>query len=128
LFVYLHHTHPDVPFFDHRPEWSNTIGQVYCSVVWRCSRVSELLIHNIMIHVPHHVEPRIPFYRLKRAYRELHEEYGEYMHEYRFRFSTVRMIFSRCKLYDYESKTWYGYREAAAVLASSATVQARATS
>jgi omega-6 fatty acid desaturase (delta-12 desaturase) len=128
LFVYLHHTHPDVPFFDHRPEWSNTIGQVYCSVVWRCSRVSELLIHNIMIHVPHHVEPRIPFYRLKRAYRELHEEYGEYMHEYRFRFSTVRMIFSRCKLYDYESKTWYSYREAAAVLASSATVQAQATS
>jgi hypothetical protein len=50
------------------------------------------------------------------------------MHEYRFHFSTVRMIFSRCKLYDYERKTWYGYREAAAVLAASARVQAQATS
>jgi omega-6 fatty acid desaturase (delta-12 desaturase) len=117
LFVYLHHTHPDVPFFDHRPEWSNTIGQVYCAVTWRCSRVSELLIHNIMIHVPHHVDPRIPFYRLKRAYRELQKDYGQYMHEYRFRFSTVRMIFARCKLYDYETKTWYSFREAAAALA-----------
>lgn len=27
LFVYLHHTHPDVPFFVDKPEWSNTIGQ-----------------------------------------------------------------------------------------------------
>jgi omega-6 fatty acid desaturase (delta-12 desaturase) len=128
LFVYLHHTHPDVPFFDHRPEWSNTIGQVYCSIVWRCSRVSELLTHNIMIHVPHHVEPRIPFYRLKRAYRELQKQYGAYMHEYRFHFSTVRMIFSRCKLYDYERKTWYGYREAAAVLAAGSPVHAQAAS
>jgi omega-6 fatty acid desaturase (delta-12 desaturase) len=115
LFVYLHHTHPEVPFFDQRAEWSNTIGQVYCSIVWRCSRLSELLIHNIMIHVPHHVEPRIPFYRLKRAYAELQREYGPYIHEYRFRWSTVRMIFRRCKLYDFESKTWYSFREAAAL-------------
>jgi omega-6 fatty acid desaturase (delta-12 desaturase) len=115
LFVYLHHTHPEVPFFDQRAEWSNTIGQVYCSIVWRCSRLSELLIHNIMIHVPHHVEPRIPFYRLKRAYAELQREYGAYIHEYRFRWSTVGMIFRRCKLYDYESKTWYSFREAAAL-------------
>jgi omega-6 fatty acid desaturase (delta-12 desaturase) len=113
LFVYLHHTHPDVPYFDHKPEWSNTIGQVYCSIVWRCSRLSELLIHNIMIHVPHHVDPRIPFYRLKRAYADLQREYGAYLHEYRFRWSTVLRTFRQCKLYDYESKTWYSFREAA---------------
>jgi acyl-lipid omega-6 desaturase (Delta-12 desaturase) len=112
LFVYLHHTHPEVPFFDHRPEWSNTIGQVYCSVVWRCSKMSELLVHNIMIHVPHHVEPRIPFYRLKAAYRDLQREYGQYLHEYRFRWRTVWRIFRQCKLYDFESKTWYSFREA----------------
>lgn len=113
LFVYLHHTHPDVPFFVHKPEWSNTIGQVYCSIVWRCSRVSELLIHNIMIHVPHHVDPRIPFYRLKGAYAELRREYGAYIHEYRFSWATVFRTFRQCKLYDYESKTWYTFREAA---------------
>ncbi len=112
LFVFLHHTHPDVPFFDHRPEWSNTIGQVYCSVVVRCSRLSELLVHNIMIHVPHHVDPKIPFYHLKRAYADLQREYGEFIHEYRFRWSTVRMIFRRCQLYDFEKKVWYSFREA----------------
>lgn len=115
LFVYLHHTHPEVPFFDHRAEWSNTIGQVYCSIVWRCSKLSELLVHNIMIHIPHHVEPRIPFYRLKAAYADLQREYGEYLHEYRFRWRTVWTIFRRCKLYDFESKTWYSFREARAL-------------
>jgi omega-6 fatty acid desaturase (delta-12 desaturase) len=117
LFVFLHHTHPEVPFFDHRSEWSNTIGQVYCSIVWRCSRLSELLIHNIMIHVPHHVDPRIPFYRLKSAYADLRREYGEYIHEYRFRWRTVRDIFRRCQLYDFDSKTWYSFREAATLTA-----------
>ncbi|HEU5171184.1 MAG TPA: fatty acid desaturase [Gemmatimonadales bacterium] len=112
LFIFLHHTHPDVPFFDHRPEWSNTIGQVYCSIVVRCSRLSELLVHNILIHVPHHVDPRIPFYRLKRAYADLQSQYAPYLHEYRFRWSTVWMIFRRCKLYDFERHTWYTFREA----------------
>jgi omega-6 fatty acid desaturase (delta-12 desaturase) len=112
MFVYLHHTHPDVPFFDRKSEWSNTIGQVYCAIVWRCSRISELLIHNIMIHVPHHVDPQIPFYRLKHAYADLQREYGAYIHEYRFRWSTVLTTFRRCKLYDFDSRTWYSFREA----------------
>jgi len=112
LFIFLHHTHPAVPFFDHRPEWSNTIGQVYCSIVVRCSRLSELLMHNILVHVPHHVDPRIPFYRLHRAYADLQAAYQPFLHEYRFRWRTVAMIFRRCKLYDFERKTWYSYREA----------------
>jgi omega-6 fatty acid desaturase (delta-12 desaturase) len=112
MFVYLHHTHPEVPFFDRKTEWSNTIGQVYCAIVWRCSRVSELLIHNIMIHVPHHVDPHIPFYRLKHAYADLQREYGVYIHEYRFRWSTVLETFRRCQLYDFDSHTWYSFRDA----------------
>ena len=48
----------------------------------------------------------------------MQKDYGQYMHEYRFRFSTVRMIFARCKLYDYETKTWYNFREGALALAA----------
>ena len=61
----------------------------------RGSRLSELFIHNILIHVPHHVDARIPVYRLTRAYADLKGEYGAYLHEYRFRWSTVWMIFRR---------------------------------
>jgi len=106
LFVYLHHTHPDVPFFDDRQEWSATVGQVYCSTVVRCSPLTEALTHHILIHTPHHVDTRIPFYRLETAYADLRPAYGRYVHEYRFRWSTVRTIFATCQLFNYDTNTW----------------------
>lgn len=112
LFVFLHHTHPDLPFFSDRAKWSQSIAQIFCSTVIRCSPVSEFLTHSIMIHVPHHLSPGIPFYHLKRAYRDVRKHYGEYIHEYRFRWSHVRHIFKRCKLYDYATDTWLTYRDA----------------
>ncbi|MFZ5659821.1 MAG: fatty acid desaturase [Pseudomonadota bacterium] len=120
LFIFLHHTHPQIPFFDSRQEWTNTLGQLYCSTVVRCSRLSEMLIHNIMVHTPHHVDPRIPFYNLKRAYADLKREYGSYIHEYRFRWSTVRHIFKSCQLYDFENKVWYSFRQGAALVRNNA--------
>ncbi|MEK8088157.1 fatty acid desaturase [Thermithiobacillus plumbiphilus] len=123
LFVFLHHTHPDIPFFDQRKEWSNTIGQLYCSTVVRCSRISELLIHNIMTHTPHHVDARIPFYHLKRAHADLKASYGEFIHEYRFRWSTVRGIFRQCKLYDFENQVWHDFRQARQLLAVAGSMQ-----
>ena len=110
LFVFLHHTHPKVPFFSEKEEWSQSIGQLYCSTIVRCSKISEYFIHNILIHAPHHVDPRIPFYHLKGAYEDLRAQYGQYMHESRFSLLEVRRIFKECKLYDYETKHWMSFR------------------
>lgn len=110
LFVFLHHTHPNIPFFTEKEEWSQAIGQLYCSTVVRCSKISEMLIHNILIHAPHHVDPRIPFYHLEAAYADLRKAYGQYVHEMRFSFKEVRHIFRACKLYDYESRQWMSFR------------------
>ncbi len=112
LIIYLHHTHPDIPFFDLKKEWSHSIGILYCSTIIHCSRFSKGLLHNIMIHIPHHLDIRIPFYNLPRAYQEIKKEYGHYFHEYRFSWNLVRKIFKRCKLYDYENKRWFTFKEA----------------
>lgn len=109
LFIYLHHTHPDIPFFLERESWGPAVGQLYCSTVVRFSWLMEKLTHNIMIHVPHHVNPHIPFYRLPQAYADLKRHYGHYIHEYRFSWSGMRDIFRRCKLFDYEQRRWYAY-------------------
>jgi omega-6 fatty acid desaturase (delta-12 desaturase) len=111
LVVYLHHTHPDVPFFTDRKEWSVTIGQVACSTVVRSNALVERLTHSILIHPPHHVDARIPFYNLKRAYADLVPAFGQYVCEYRLGWSTVRKIFSQCQLYDFDTHTWHRFAE-----------------
>lgn len=111
--VYIHHTHPDLPFFDVRDEWSGAIGQVYCSTVVRCSRVIELLTHRILVHVPHHVDMRVPFYHLAPAYEAIKADLGEYIHEYRFSWAEIRAIFRSCQLFDFETKSWYRFDDVA---------------
>ncbi len=110
LFVFLHHTHPEVPFYTEKNEWSPSLGQLYCSTTVRCSRITEMMIHNILIHTPHHVDPRIPFYHLRDAYDDLQKHYGPYIHEMRFSFRAVRNVFLQCQLYDYEHHRWIRFR------------------
>lgn len=109
LFVYIHHTHPSVPFFDVRDEWSATIGQLFCSTVIRTSKVTDLLTHHILVHVPHHVDMRIPFYHLPKACEAIKTDWGKYLHEYRFSWSQVRSIFGECQLFDFDTKTWHRF-------------------
>ncbi|MGY6499496.1 MAG: fatty acid desaturase [Acidimicrobiales bacterium] len=111
LFVYLHHTHPDVPFYDERKEWSAVDGQLRCSTTIRSSRVWESLTHNILVHTPHHVDTRIPYYHLRGASSDLDRAFGEEITAYRFRWSTVRHVFRTCQLYDFGSHTWSRWAE-----------------
>jgi|TARA_R110002126_G_scaffold177321_2_gene326237 omega-6 fatty acid desaturase (delta-12 desaturase) len=111
MIVYLHHTHPNIPFFDLKQEWSHSIGALYCSTIIHCSKLSKALLHNIMVHIPHHLDTRIPFYHLPEAYEALKEKYGTYFHEYQFKWSYVGNIFKKCKLYDFEKKVWMTFEE-----------------
>ncbi len=121
LFVFLHHTHPQLPFFDDRKQWSATIGQVACSTVVVMPRLLSALTHHILVHTPHHVDQRIPFYRLPTAWRQLAAHYGSDVITYRFRWSTVRAIFRECQLFDFETKVWSRIGEKSPVRDSSPT-------
>jgi acyl-lipid omega-6 desaturase (Delta-12 desaturase) len=114
LFIYLHHTHPDLPMFDDRSQWSAPIGQVACSTIVRNSKVWDHLTHHIGIHTPHHIDMKIPFYRLPQAYDDLQPVYGADIIEYQFKWKTVRDIFGHCQVYDYQTHTWHTYKEALA--------------
>ncbi|MFN0090137.1 MAG: fatty acid desaturase [Acidimicrobiales bacterium] len=111
FFVYLHHTHPRTVFYDDRRQWSAPIGQLACSTIVRASRWFEAMTHSILVHTPHHVDTRIPFYRLRQAWGELREHYGHHVVEYRFRWSTVRSIFRSCQLYDFRAQVWLRFRD-----------------
>lgn len=110
--VYLNHTHPDVPFFIDRKQWTHTVGMVYCSVTVQCGRLGKILLHNIMTHTPHHVDIRIPFYNLDRAYADISSQYGQYLTKYPFSWKTIHGIFKACKVYDFENHKWLSFKEA----------------
>ncbi len=109
--VYLHHTHPTIPFFDQRDEWCASIGQVACSTIVRTPKIFEMATHGILVHTPHHVDNKIPFYRLNVAAADLEREFGGSFLEYQFKWSDVRNTFKTCKLYDYDTKTWYRFKD-----------------
>jgi acyl-lipid omega-6 desaturase (Delta-12 desaturase) len=112
FFVYLHHTHPDVAFYDDRKEWSALDGQLRSSITIRSSRLWEALTHNILVHTPHHVDTRIPFYRLRQASADLAGVHGADITTYRFGWRTVRLIFRTCQLYDFTEHRWYRFADA----------------
>lgn len=110
LFTFLHHTHPTLSRVLERAAWNPVAGQLQGSTVIRCSRPVEALTHGILIHAPHHLDVRIPFYRLERAWDDLAASaWGDEVLTYRFRWSTVREIFRACKLYDYDAQAWSGF-------------------
>ena len=112
LIIYLHHTHPRRPFFNDRQRWNATVAQVACSTVVRGGPIYEALTHNISVHTPHHIDTRIPFYRLKEAYADLKAAgFGVDIVEYRLRWSSVHEIFKTCKLLDFDTQTWYRFSD-----------------
>ena len=65
--------------------------------------------HNIFVHVPHHVDPRIPFYNLPRAAEALNDADGDVSESRPYNFSEYIASTRHCKLYDFEREAWTGY-------------------
>lgn len=43
-----------------------------------CDRI-EILCHDINVHIPHHISPRIPSYNLRAAHESIQENWGKVM-------------------------------------------------
>ena len=104
--IYLHHTHPETPWFDNKTEWSYFKAQVNGSVHMEFPWLIDLLLHRIMHHTAHHADVRIPLYNLVEAQRSLEEAYrSDILHvdwSWRGFIQTTRI----CRLYDYEAHQW----------------------
>jgi omega-6 fatty acid desaturase (delta-12 desaturase) len=107
--TYLHHTHPQVRWFDSQTEWKEAQPQLTAVVHVVFPRVVDIVLHEIMQHPAHHVDPNVPFYRLANAERALEHTVGAQMVVMDF---TVREVFASlriCRLYDYKTHTWHDW-------------------
>jgi len=121
--VYLHHTNPRIAWFQNRREWQRNRAYLTSTARVRFPFGIDRLMHNIMEHNAHHVNPRIPMFTLRGAQRVLQERFPE-LCDYRLDWRTYMDSVRRCKLYDFAEHAWldFGGRITARVpLAATAT-------
>jgi omega-6 fatty acid desaturase (delta-12 desaturase) len=107
--VYVHHVAPDIRWWTRR-DWSQFNGQMESTTIMRFPRlINRLWFHNIFVHVPHHVDARIPFHQLPPAAAAA---YPDTVRSIRFSFGDYLRSTRACKLYDFESASWLPYSAA----------------
>jgi omega-6 fatty acid desaturase (delta-12 desaturase) len=106
--VYIHHIREDIPWHA-RHEWTKFKGQVEGTTISRVPRWLDVFYHHIFLHVPHHVDMRIPFYGLPAAAEALKRGLGEEVRDRKLRLSDYLRTVRRCKLYDFDRKVWSTY-------------------
>ncbi len=108
--VYVHHINDQIPWKD-RKDWSPAYGQLFGTVNYHIPAAFNFFFHNIFIHMPHHVQVRIPFYNLKHALEGIKSVYGDYVIERKSLFRDYFRATMKCKLFDPEKGHWLSYRE-----------------
>lgn len=107
--VYIHHIAPEIRWWK-RAEWSQFKGQMESTTVLRLPRIANRLwFHNIFVHVPHHVDTRIPFHQLPKAASAIDAAYPTTVRSARLSLFEYLRVTRACKLYDFEAGHWLKY-------------------
>jgi omega-6 fatty acid desaturase (delta-12 desaturase) len=112
-FVHVHHISPNIRWWSGR-EWTKFKGQMEGTTILRVAPGLNFFFHWIMIHIPHHVDVRIPMYNLELAADAIRDAYPDVVHDERLRFRDFINNTKQCKLYDFEAGHWMTYDEALA--------------
>jgi acyl-lipid omega-6 desaturase (Delta-12 desaturase) len=107
--VYFNHTHPRIVWYERREEWSFAEATVRGTVHLRFPRWTRFFASNIMAHVAHHLDPRIPLVRLKAAEEKLEELLPGRIVVQAWSVPELLRILRVCRLYDYRAHCWTDY-------------------
>ncbi len=115
--VYVQHIAPDIRWWPRR-EWNRFHGQVEGTTVLTGPPGWEFFFHWIMVHVPHHVDMRIPAYHLRDAADAIGEAFPDNVVERSISARDYVRTTKRCKLHDFGTGTWLDYSDAVAAESS----------
>ena len=108
--IFQHHNHPRAVWYAVREEWDFFAGQVESTVHARMPWWLEWISAYIMQHTAHHVNRRIPLYRLSESQRYLEQAYTDKIIVEPWSFTALGKTLARCKLYDYENHRWLNFQ------------------
>ncbi len=104
--VYVHHTHTAVSWHDDKATWASAMPFVSTTVHLTFPLGIGGALHHIMEHTAHHVDMGVPLYHLKEAQQVLEDKLPGCIivqpFSWRWYFETA----ARCKLYDFQARTW----------------------
>ncbi len=106
--VYVHHIDPEIRWWPRR-DWNKFRGQVQGTTVIWGPPGWDLFFHWIMVHVPHHVDMRIPCYRLPAAARAIAAAFPDDLIQRPLSLRAYVRSTRVCKLYDFETGSWQPY-------------------
>ena len=109
-FVHVHHVSPDIKWWK-KSEWTKFKAQMEGTTVLRAPKGLNFFLHWIMVHVPHHVDMRVPMYKLEDAAEAIEEAFPGTVIDQPLRFRDFVANTRACKLYDFEAGQWMTYRE-----------------
>ena len=110
--VYVHHISPEMKWWTSKG-WNRRAAQTESTTILRIPWILNVFFHHIFIHVPHHVDARIPWYKLPEAADAIKEALGDTVIDRRLRLRDYFVATKACKLYDFDAGTWLTYRQAA---------------
>jgi acyl-lipid omega-6 desaturase (Delta-12 desaturase) len=107
--IFPHHTHPSVRWFADRAEWSFAESQLAGTVHVLYSCWVNVLFHHIFDHTAHHIDVRIPFYRLHEAQAAAESAFGPNIVVEKFCLKSFLQTLRECALYDYDQHRWFSF-------------------
>jgi omega-6 fatty acid desaturase (delta-12 desaturase) len=114
--VHVHHISPEIRWWK-KDEWNKFRAQMEGTTVLRVPKGINFFLHWIMVHVPHHVDMRVPMYRLEEAAAAIEEAFPGTVIDKKLRLRDYVAQTRSCKLYDFETGRWMRYRDAARLVA-----------
>jgi omega-6 fatty acid desaturase (delta-12 desaturase) len=106
--VYLHHTSPQIAWFQNRQEWQRRRAYLTSTTCVSFPFGLDRVLHNIMEHNAHHLNPGIPMFKLRAAQQFLREKFPD-LCEYRVGARNYMDVVRRCKLYDFAEHAWLDF-------------------
>jgi omega-6 fatty acid desaturase (delta-12 desaturase) len=107
--IFFNHTHPRSRWFESPEEWSAMRGTLLGTVGLRFPAWTRFFASNIMDHVAHHADARIPLVRLPEAQARIEELFPDQVIVQEWSVAALLGILRQCKLYDYAAHRWLDF-------------------
>lgn len=109
LVIYMHHTHPEIPWAARPQDWSVYRAAILGTVEARLPGVLDKIDNHIMRHNAHHALPAIPMYRLAAAQARLRRTFADVL-ALKITPRSVAAISRACKLWDPAAGCWRDFQ------------------